>query len=244
MTYLAISGGKDSVAMALLMHERGEEFELVFADTGAELPETYWTLPRVAQYVGRRLNSVSSGTFFQNLLNNGFILPSPTLRWCTQTLKQVPQLRFYQGVKAEAVCVGIRGDERQRANLSASGLGYEYRYPLVEAGMGRRDVFTLCDKHGLLSPAYTWRSSTSCFCCPFQRKYDWKGMLKHHPSLYALAEDWEDQCAVYMAAKGLKQKPHTWMDGISLEGFRKMTDAQLELFPEREEEACTICKYD
>ncbi len=49
MKYVAVSGGADSTALALLMHERGEEFEMVFADTGAELPETYYTLARLAR---------------------------------------------------------------------------------------------------------------------------------------------------------------------------------------------------
>lgn len=35
---IAVSGGCDSIAMALLAHERGEDFDLLFADTGAELP--------------------------------------------------------------------------------------------------------------------------------------------------------------------------------------------------------------
>jgi 3'-phosphoadenosine 5'-phosphosulfate sulfotransferase (PAPS reductase)/FAD synthetase len=40
VTYVSLSGGADSTALAILLKERGEEFEMVFADTGAELPET------------------------------------------------------------------------------------------------------------------------------------------------------------------------------------------------------------
>ncbi|HRY04941.1 MAG TPA: phosphoadenosine phosphosulfate reductase family protein, partial [Beijerinckiaceae bacterium] len=40
---VALSGGKDSTALAVLMLQRYPElpFEFLFTDTGAELPETY-----------------------------------------------------------------------------------------------------------------------------------------------------------------------------------------------------------
>ncbi len=34
MNYVAVSGGADSTALALLLWERGEDFEMVFSDTG------------------------------------------------------------------------------------------------------------------------------------------------------------------------------------------------------------------
>ena len=45
---IAISGGKDSAALALYMHQRHRDLplELVFADTHAELPETYGYLKK------------------------------------------------------------------------------------------------------------------------------------------------------------------------------------------------------
>lgn len=38
---MAFSGGKDSTAMAVLLAERGEDFELLFTPTGNELPELF-----------------------------------------------------------------------------------------------------------------------------------------------------------------------------------------------------------
>lgn len=58
---VTVSGGADSTAVALLMYERGEDFELLFSDTGAELPEVYYLLPRLAETVGKPLHVVSGG---------------------------------------------------------------------------------------------------------------------------------------------------------------------------------------
>lgn len=215
----------------------GGEFELVFADTGAELPEVYWLLPRLAKTIGKTLHVVSNGSFFQHLAAYGYMLPGPRLRWCTRLLKQVPQDRFFQTVGAETVYIGIRADEPRRLHTNPrprSG-AHEFVYPLAEAGMGKADVKELCAKYDLLNPVYQWRSSVSCFCCFFQRVADWRGLRKHHPTLYAIAEEWERQ-AIRMTEKG-----YTWRQGYSLEDMRKADECQLRLWPEPDEEPCLIC---
>jgi 3'-phosphoadenosine 5'-phosphosulfate sulfotransferase (PAPS reductase)/FAD synthetase len=245
LNYVCVSGGKDSAAQALLLHEQGVDFELLFSDTGAELPETYYILPRLAMYLRKKLVVISNGPFFQWLNHFGYILPSPRMRWCTKQLKMNPQINFLKKSEAESVYVGIRADEAQRARLDVFSKGqWEYKYPLLEAGMGKKDVLALCRKHDMLSPAYEWRSSTSCFCCPFQRKNDWRGLMVRHPDLFALSEDWELQCKLTNEMKGTG-KGYTWIEGVTLGQFRDMVDRQVtfDWLDEPEEEACTICQW-
>jgi len=234
---VALSGGVDSTALALLLWERGEPFDLLFSDTGAELPETLWIVPQIARHIGRRLHVVSNGSFLQHLAGFGFLLPSFRCRWCTRLLKQIPQDAFLERAGAGEVCVGIRADEPRRAVVDRRPRTGHHRftYPLVEAGLGKTDVKRLCSKHGLLSPAYKWRSHTSCFCCFFQCVADWRGLLRHHPALYALAEAWERES---MAAK---TSGFTWSGRRTLAGLREADEAQLRLWPEPEGEACLIC---
>lgn len=232
MDYVHISGGKDSTAMAILLHQQGVDFKLVFADTGAEFPETYWMVVQVARVLGKKLYVVSNGSFFEHLVARGFYLPGLGRRWCTQELKVVPLMNFCDKPGA-VVYVGLRADEPQRLVLGSGRKKLvwkhvEVRYPLVEAGIGKKEAYQLCKRYDLLNPLYRWRSSVSCFCCPFQRKRDWLGLLRHHPELYTLAEQWEE-----LAGRSFK-------DSYSLRQLRLAEEQQLSLWPE-EAEPCAIC---
>lgn len=220
MNYLSVSGGADSTAMALLLWERGEDFEMVFSDTGAELPDTYFMLPLLSQKVGKKLHVVNNGTFFQWLLHFEYMLPSPFLRWCTRILKQKPLHAF-----SKDMAMGIRADEPRRIKGR--------NYPLVEAGMAKKDVLDLCRKYDLLNPVYSWRSNVSCFCCPFQRKGDWLGLWRNYPELYRIAEQWEEG--------SIRGTRFGWHIGYTLKDLRTFSDSQIKLWPDPEEEPCLIC---
>lgn len=239
MRYVSLSGGADSTACAILWHEAGYEFEMVFADTGAELPETYWMIPRIAAALGRKLHVVCGGTFYQHLVNYVFLLPSIGARWCTRALKMAPLEKFFQ--PDDIVAVGLRADEPHRVERARSKPGpYQQEYPLYDAGMDKKAVKALCNKYGLLNPAYEWRTNVSCFCCPFQRKYDWKNLREYHPDLFALAEEWENISVEFAIAKNLT--PYRWNQGYRLEQLREADENQLSLLPECSEEACLICR--
>ena len=198
--FVSVSGGKDSTATALLLWERKEDFELIWADTGAELPENYWIVPRLAQLIQKPLHVVSNGTFFQWLVKKGYFLPGSIKKWCTETLKQKPINEFIKSLElSEPVIMntGIRADEPKRYHPLEYDTKYKTTcYPLYESGYGKKEVIDICLKYELLNPCYAWRSSVSCFCCPLQRKSDWQGLLKHHPELYAIAEEWERQSSI------------------------------------------------
>lgn len=193
--YICVSGGKDSTALALLLAEQGVKFEMVYADTGAEFPETRQLLARLQGVVKRPLHILQDDTFPALLERWGYFLPSARRRWCTKYLKQRPLDRFLRrAVQASGgpvtVATGIRVDEPRRIRPSRK----KYQnliYPLVEAGMTVQGVIELCRRYGLLHPIYSWRSNVSCFCCPLQKKSDWLGLREHHPELWAQAVEWE-----------------------------------------------------
>ncbi len=222
MKYVSFSGGADSTALAIYLKDQGEEFELVFADTSAELPETYWIIPRVARELGVKLHVVSGPTFFQQVAVRGYLLPSMLRRWCTKDLKLRP-LKPYPDL-----LVGICADESQRMSGA--------QRPLVDAGITKREARTLVESRGLLNPCYSWRSSCSCFCCPFQRKSDWRNLYREHPDLFRVAEGWEEE--------SMKASPtlHTWNESFSLRQLREADEAQFTMFRECPERACVICE--
>jgi hypothetical protein len=232
--YVSLSGGADSTALAILLHGRGEDFKLLFADTGAELPETYFMVTRVAAELGKELIVVGNGSFYQHLSRYGFLLPSIRQRWCTRLLKLKPMATVY--AEGDLVAVGIRADEPNRGtDATRVGQNYTTTYDLVEAGMGKADVHALCKRYDLLNPVYQWRSNVSCFCCPMQRKMDWYGLMKNHPSLFALAVQWEQQ-SIAKTRTG-----YTWCLGRKLDDMRFADRQQLKMWPEPDAEPCTIC---
>jgi 3'-phosphoadenosine 5'-phosphosulfate sulfotransferase (PAPS reductase)/FAD synthetase len=216
---VSYSGGMDSTALALYLKSQGEEVELVFADTGAELPETYWFVPRVAKQIGCKLTVCPSPGIFARLVQRGFLLPSFRVRWCTRELKL--------DVLPKDLAVGVCADEDHR-------MPNAYR-PLIDAGITKRDARKLCEDAGLINPVYTTgRSSCSCFCCPFQRVSDWRWLLREHPDMFALAEEWERLSCE--SSNGF-----TWNSSWSLEKLRVADESQLSMFRECTDSACAIC---
>ena len=55
---LALSGGKDSSALAVYMKDKVPEMEYVFCDTGDELQETYDYLDKLEFYLGKKIKRI------------------------------------------------------------------------------------------------------------------------------------------------------------------------------------------
>lgn len=224
--WVSVSGGADSTAMAIRLWQEGIRFKMIFSDTGAEFPETYFSILRLKELVGRPLKVVSNGSFFQWINQCGFLLPSVKARWCTRILKIDPiENELDDG---DRVAIGYRADEPKRHE---SLRPYQVA-PLVDLEMGKKEVKDLCLAFDLLTPLYGWRTNVSYFCCPFQRKSDWLGLLRNHPSLYALAEQWE--------GASLRNSRLGWTHW-KLRDLREADHNQVKLFPEPDGEPCLIC---
>ncbi len=108
---LGLSGGKDSTALAILLHREIEDLEYFFCDTHKELPETYEYLKRIEARLGIHIHYLSAHKGFDYWLAmfKGY-LPSPKSRWCTRKLKIEP-LEEFIGDDHAVSYVGIRADE-------------------------------------------------------------------------------------------------------------------------------------
>lgn len=67
---LALSGGKDSSALAVYMKDKVPDMEYVFCDTEKELNETYEYLQRLSQYLKKPIHTLKykSGYGFDEIL--------------------------------------------------------------------------------------------------------------------------------------------------------------------------------
>lgn len=182
---VAFSGGKDSTAVALLLHERGEEFDLLFTPTGNELPELVEHMDRVVAKVGKRL-IVPPNRTLADWINHFDALPNNRQRWCTRLIKIEPCIAYLKSHPDTTLCVGLRADEMTRDGLY--GAHATYRYPLREAAMDLEAVLSLCDRHDLRP-----KIRTDCAVCPYQRLAEWYWLWRDNRAEWDKGEAWEAQ---------------------------------------------------
>lgn len=225
-----ISGGKDSAALAIFLKEKGiggggGEVEYVFADTGAELPETYEFVDRLEKFLETPIARVKSKreNFEGELAYRGGWIPSFRHRWCTPDLKIKP-INKYLGNDDITQYIGIRYDELERSHNGAySPPNIRVTYPFIDNCLMIEDIKKILEKSGVGMPAYyDWRTRSGCFFCFFQRKIEWVGLLERHPDLYAKAIEYEkvnpflERVGVDLSMNKCK-KMFTWSKNESLE---------------------------
>lgn len=213
---LSLSGGKDSTALAILMRDRVPEMEYVFCDTEQELQETYEYLKALEAYLGKPIEFLKhDGRGFDQLLKaRRNFLPSPQVRWCTEYLKIKP-FESYVGSDPCYSYVGIRADEPQRKGYISTKPNIIAKYPFIEEGINKADVFRILEESGLGIPAYyQWRSRSGCYFCFFQRRIEWVGLLENHPDLY-------ERAIAYEKEDPETGERYTWVARESLEELRQ-----------------------
>ena len=232
---VAFSGGKDSSALAVYLHDPARwrralgktglperaplvDPEYVFCDTGTELAETYDYLDRLEAYLGtpiRRLRADAppGETPFDHYLRlYRDFLPSPQMRWCTRKLKLEPYER-HVGDDEILSYVGIRADEGDRVGYISTKPNIRTVFPFKEDGVVKDDVYRILEDSGLGRPDYyRWRSRSGCYFCFYQRKSEWVGLLENHPDLFEAAK-------AYEKVDPETGRQYTWSDSESLDAL-------------------------
>jgi 3'-phosphoadenosine 5'-phosphosulfate sulfotransferase (PAPS reductase)/FAD synthetase len=218
---LALSGGKDSSALAVYMLGKISNVEYCFCDTEKELDETYEYLVKLETYLGQKIHFLkySSGYGFDEILQlkRGF-LPSPQQRWCTEYLKLKPY-EDYIGDDPVVSYVGIRADEPHRTGYISSKPNVKTVFPFVDDNIRKDDVKRILEESGLGVPSYyKWRSRSGCYFCFYQQKREWIGLLENHPKLFEEAKKYEKTDP----ATGER---YTWVQGESLAELANRADS-------------------
>ncbi|GKT09164.1 phosphoadenosine phosphosulfate reductase family protein [Desulforhabdus sp. TSK] len=214
---LALSGGKDSAALAVYLRDKIPDLEYVFLDTGHELPETGEFLDRMRAILGIDVKRIEPKRSFEDWLKiKGFYLPSPQKRWCTEVLKIKP---YEDYIGTDKVCsyIGLRADEDRDGYISSKP-NIIPRYPFIEDQMVYSDIEDLLESSGLGFPAYhRWRSRSGCYFCFFQQKVEWLNLYKEHKELFLKAMDFEK-------VDSQTGKRFTWCQDESLEELLNRAD--------------------
>lgn len=213
---LGLSGGKDSTALAVLLHREIPEMEYFFCDTHKELPETYEYLDRIKARLGIKINYLSAKRGFDHWLaiHDG-LLPSPQMRWCTVKMKIKP-FEYFVGNDEAISYIGIRADENRDGYMSTKS-NIKPVFPFKERKLVKADIINLLKDSGIgLPDYYRWRSRSGCFFCFFQRKYEWVMLAQEHPDLFAKAVEYEQNHK--------DGRTYTWTEGETLSELLERKD--------------------
>lgn len=184
---LALSGGKDSTAMALRMAELGMHVDhYVITPTGNEPPEMIAHWKKVSVLLGKPLKPVVAASLQGEIRRQG-MLPRHSARWCTRILKLDP---YYQWLGRNTPCVsyvGLRADEEGRTGMLFPGSDQiEMRFPMKEWGWTLGDVTEYLARKGVTIPA-----RTDCALCFWQKLGEWYELWRDNPEAYAEGEELE-----------------------------------------------------
>lgn len=209
MNIVSFGGGSNSTAMIIGMYQKGIPIDMIlFADTGAERPETYkfiekfngWlterNLPQIT--IVRHCDKDGNVLGLEKDCLNARNLPSIAygFKTCSQKHKIAPQDKFCNNykqckdiwAKGEKVVKYIgydAGEERRKINAYAYDIQdkkYKRIYPLIDWEWYREDCVKAIQEEGLPLPG-----KSSCFFCPSMKKQEIKQLRKEHPDLFARA---------------------------------------------------------
>jgi 3'-phosphoadenosine 5'-phosphosulfate sulfotransferase (PAPS reductase)/FAD synthetase len=181
---LSYGAGVHSTAILVLLKPK----EVVFADTGAEWPETYryireYAAPFVDSYGGDFHVVFNQKWTLEEMALHDHMAPVRTMRWCSDKFKVKVILKWLESSE-QLPCIQLLGfdvNEQHRAKPSGRD-DITNRFPLIELGMTRLACQQVIKKAGLPVPR-----KSGCFFCPFQSKGDFIQLRSEHRPLFERA---------------------------------------------------------
>ncbi len=195
---VALSGGKDSTAMALRLHELNPdiEYSYICTPTGNEPPGLFEHWKLCEQLLGSKIIHlapeydslqkvcgwrVHPGTdLLLDLIRRQKMIPNFRARFCTRMLKIEPA-QFW--LKENVPCtyyVGLRHDEEGRKGMYDDMSGVTMAFPFRTWEWTVEDVWQYLNGLKISIPV-----RTDCDLCFFQKLREWKRVLEERPESYA-----------------------------------------------------------
>lgn len=185
---VALSGGKDSTALAIALAEREpRDYTFVCTPTGNEPPAMFAHWRKVGELLGKPIMPIMRHSL-KGLIEQQRAIPNHRQRWCTRMIKLEP---YYEWLAEQTPCVsyvGLRADEESRAGMIFPDAdGITMRFPMQEWGWGLQEVVDFLSEREITIP-----ERTDCQWCFWQKLGEW----------FLL---WRDDLASYMEAERLEE---------------------------------------
>lgn len=237
---VALSGGKDSTALALrLLEVEPRDYIYFCTPTGDELPPMKAHWKKIEKILGKPiiyLRNEKCPTIY-DLIKKMNMLPNWRARFCTRLLKIEVAQKFYKQFEKAIIYVGLRADEKQREGINIYDDNIEQRYPLREWGWRKRDVYEYLGKCDVDIP-----KRTDCAMCFYQKIGEWWNLWKDYNSYFLRIETIENEMGHTLLSPGKWDNwPHKLSDlrtEFAKGRVPKNCDSNKELL---NEEKCLVC---
>jgi hypothetical protein len=184
---IALSGGKDSTAMALRLAEtEPRDYVFVCTPTGNEPPALLAHWHRLEAMLGKPLLYIRDPKGLEGWIRHYRSLPNWRQRWCTRILKLEPYFDWLEAQAPAVSYVGLRADEPTRDGFDLGIPGIATDYPLRRWGWGLGEVWRYLADRGIAIP-----KRTDCQLCFYQRLIEWWELWREQPDAYAAGEEFE-----------------------------------------------------
>ena len=236
---ISFGAGQNSTAMIIWMKNNNIPVDnIIFADTGNEMPETYeflkefkiWCLIKEIPFniVTSKLGNLKSYYESQKLI------PYRMFRHCTHKFKVIPIDNYVKekyGKKTEIdMYMGISVEEKKRCDKITGRKPITYHFPLVDENIDRNGCVEIIKKEGLSVPV-----KSGCYFCPFQTKRIWVELYKKHKDLFDISNKFEKNGRAYPDGN--------FMGNMTLETLKKIITEQKSLKDFEEDVKLPQCVY-
>lgn len=248
---ISFSGGRTSAYMLHQILEANggipDRCEVVFANTGREMPQTLDFVAEVGQRFGVRITWVEyaphhdprqrfrivchngaarDGEPFEAMINGKHYLPNQQTRFCTSELKVRPAKEYLisLGWESWVAAVGIRADEQRRINREPLKERWQRWYPLADAGVSKHDVSAFWARQPFDLRLPNIRGNTSLGNCD-------GCFLKSEAVLAALCRDMPDRHAWW---ERMEMKVSEWTLGSGATFSKRFSRREMRLFIEKQ----------
>lgn len=212
----SISGGKDSAALSLWLHENGIEHIRTFQDTGWEKAETLDYLRGELTAAIGPITELRAELQMRDLILKKVMFPSRQTRFCTQELKIKPMQKFLAELDADCVnAVGIRHEE---SDARASMPEWEWMdtfdcdvwRPLIHWTL--QDVIDIHKRHNLKpNPLYLLGAErVGCWPCINSRKSELRLLAETDPERVTEIAELEAQVGI-LARQRFDRDKAAWL---------------------------------
>jgi len=249
---ISFGAGVNSIAMTIMLFNRGEIYPVIFADTMAEHPETYCYMDYfeeefMAKFGQKiiRISPITHPDLYPPSMRKPLIqycydrqvVPFVTIgKFCSTGFKVKPIEKLLKrdytdetGMVAKLIAFSY--EEKNRIPNVDSNIVVRKQYPLVDEGIGRRQCFELIKEAGLSQPR-----KSRCYFCPYQDKTAWKRLWEEYPDLFKKSKKMEIRAT---NKNGIKTT--LLPSGVSLEDLEYGYVNQIDAFPDWDFEELEPC---